>query len=59
MLGTVPPYSTGGAAVPAMDSHSDSAPVLYAAGNPASFDPLNQFGYANRQYTAADMCPFK
>jgi hypothetical protein len=39
MLSTVPPYSTGGATVPTMDSHSDSAPVLYVTGNPARTDP--------------------
>jgi hypothetical protein len=39
MLGTVPPYSTGGATVPAMDSHADSAPNLYLRGNPGRTDP--------------------
>ena len=39
MLSTVPPYSTGAATVPAMDSHSDSAPVLYVHGNPSRSDP--------------------
>ena len=39
MLTTVPPYSTGAAAVPVMDSHADSAPTLYVHGNPAREDP--------------------
>jgi hypothetical protein len=38
MLGTVPPYSTGGATVPAMNVHFDSAPNLYLNGNPARTD---------------------
>ncbi|GAB4478741.1 MAG: hypothetical protein Kow00124_23500 [Anaerolineae bacterium] len=30
----------------------------YALANPASLDVLNSFGYANRSYTPADVCPF-
>jgi tetratricopeptide (TPR) repeat protein len=32
--------------------------VGYARANPAAFEVLNSFGFANPQYTAADMCPF-
>lgn len=30
----------------------------YARANPASYEVLNSFGFANRTYTANDMCPF-
>jgi len=30
----------------------------YANGDTTALDGLNAFGYANRQYVAADMCPF-
>jgi hypothetical protein len=32
--------------------------VGYARANPDALEALNSFGYANRQYTAADMCPW-
>jgi hypothetical protein len=32
--------------------------VKYAGDHPTTFEILNMFGYANRQYAAEDMCPF-
>lgn len=32
--------------------------VGYAHANPAALDVLNSFGFANRQYTGVDMCPW-
>lgn len=32
--------------------------IGYTQANPALFAVLNSFGYANRQYTAYDLCPF-
>jgi hypothetical protein len=34
------------------------AVVEYAGSHPTTFEILNLFGYANRQYAAEDMCPF-
>jgi hypothetical protein len=34
------------------------AVVEYAGSHPTTFELLNLFGYANRQYAAEDMCPF-
>lgn len=33
--------------------------VGYARANPSSYEVLNSFGYANREYLASDMCPFE
>ncbi|MDQ6774039.1 MAG: hypothetical protein M3024_13830 [Candidatus Dormibacteraeota bacterium] len=41
LLGAVPPYSTG-TAVPSMNVHSDSAPVVYLDGNPGQADAVTR-----------------